>query len=72
MRITFQDEHGRPGNVSDDLGLEYEGRWKDEIRAYIEQLEQDAPDDGEADAKLQDLLIELPEEAPITRIQRRD
>lgn len=75
MWITFQDESGQSGKVTADLRLEYDGHWKDEIPEYLDELEQEFQADDETvdiEARLQELMIELPERTPVIRIERHE
>lgn len=75
MVLKFQDEHGQAGEVAADLTMDYDGYWKDEINRCLNQLVADLDaEDGTADtdAIIHELLIELPERAPITQVERRE
>lgn len=74
MWLRFQDEHGRRGKVTADFRMDYEGYWKDEVSECLTKLEQElhAEDETiEPDTIFREILLELPEQVPITRVERR-
>lgn len=72
MYVIFEDENGRTGEVTDDLDLEYDGRWEDELEDRLEYVEGRCDDDGEAsDQVVRELVLELPEAPHVVRAERR-
>lgn len=71
--VFFRDAEDRPGRVTEDLVVDYHGEWNEAVEACVRRIEAEhGSGAGEAfDADVSDeLLIELPEEAPIVEIER--
>lgn len=73
MKIVFEDHLGDEGRVLGDLTVDYEGRWSDEVESVVDALgavqsQRDGQDLATVD---QELLLELPEQVPVTEIERR-
>lgn len=67
-RFTFRDVHGRTGQISAGLDVEYRGQWKGEIESTVERIADERPSQEVDDH----IVIELPEEAPIDDVERAD
>lgn len=75
MKIVFVDQFGAEGSVREDLTVDYDGAWRDEIESYVDSLgtEVGSNDDGPQLAAVhQDILLEIPERVPVTEIERRE
>lgn len=67
-RFTFRDVHGRTGQISAGLDVEYRGQWQGEIESTVERIADERPSDQVLDY----IVIELPEETPIDDVERVD
>lgn len=65
MPVTFKDRKGDHGEVTDSFEVRYSGEWKDEVRAVVSEVADETPDDV-----VTELLLELPEQAPLTEVRR--
>lgn len=75
--ISFVDENGVSGRVSEDLTVEYDGDWLEEIEDFLGELEAEfsIEEDREAGSDpdlVHEVLIELPEQVPIVEVERHD
>ncbi|MFQ3319944.1 MAG: hypothetical protein ACI8UR_002268 [Natronomonas sp.] len=74
MFIAFRDANGQVGTVTQELTVRYEGKWAAEVERYVSEVRSDHRGaDGEVAtaAAFDQLVIELPEKAPITTIERQ-
>lgn len=67
-RILFRDIHGNQGSIDEELDVNYQGRWDGEIEESINQIEAQYPSKEMYDH----LVIELPEAAPVSDVERFD
>lgn len=68
MIVVFRDVNGTEGRVTRDLTLTYDGEWERRIRACHRRVVSEHRQNHDAvdpDAVLEELVIELPEEAPV-------
>lgn len=65
MPVRFKDRKGDCGEVTDSLDVEYSGRWMQEVREVVSEIEEETPDD-----EMTELIIELPENAPLLEVSR--
>lgn len=74
MRLSFTDQQGHSGTITEDLEVRYDGPWSDEVEAFVDRLEADRDTDEDVDLQMiiQDLLLDLPEEVPVTEVRRRE
>ncbi|QLD86165.1 hypothetical protein HWV23_10660 [Natronomonas halophila] len=75
VTLSFVDVEGREGIITRELTLHYDGRWEDQIDEYHQKIVSKHRDgDGEVDTRtvLQELVIALPEEAPVTETTIED
>lgn len=77
MFISFVDENGVSGRVSEDLTVEYDGDWLEDVESYLAELEDEFTTDEEVQLGpdpdlVQEVLIELPEQLPIVEVERHD
>lgn len=74
-RLSFRDIHGQCGFVTGDLEVEYSGRWKPSVARCVDQVSDDVAsadgDDGTGDL-FDQLIIEIPEQAPIVAVEREE
>lgn len=73
MKLTFEDADGRNGVVSDDLTVEYDGPWADDVRERVRTVGEryrTPEDELLGEGALRTLLIELPEERPVVEASR--
>lgn len=70
--LSFTDVEGNAGVITDDLEVEYSGRWRAEIEHLVDELTADLEADGARGAREEYglLIAELPDEAPIVEIER--
>lgn len=69
MRVVFEDLDGRRGEVSEDLVVHYDGRWRSAVTDCVERLRSErAGTPGDKPIHVE-LVVELPEEAPIVEIE---
>lgn len=69
MSLSFVDAEGREGIITRELTIHYDGRWEDQINEYFEKIvSKHRGENGEVDTRpvLQELVIGLPEEAPVS------
>lgn len=65
MIVRFKDRSGHYGEVTDSFEVEYSGRWRQEVREVVSRIAEEATDDV-----VTELLLELPEQAPLTEVRR--
>lgn len=67
-RVVFRDIKGHQGSITDELTVNYQGRWEGEVEDCLEQIAEDyAP--GEV---YDHIVVDLPENAPINSVERVD
>ena len=67
-RVIFRDIQGKKGSITDEMTVNYQGRWEGEIEECIEQIDDEcAPEDV-----YDHIVVELPEKAPIDGVERVD
>ena len=67
MRLRFVDEGGNVGWIDGDFDVEYVGGV--DVEGAIDEIVDDGMTHREA---LNELIVRLPQEAPITSIERED
>lgn len=70
--VRFTDRSGHTGKITDDLALEYDGRYEPSIETALSELDpshSDSEDGERRRAVLCDLIIDLPETTPITSME---
>lgn len=67
-RFTFRDVHGRTGQISAGLDVDYRGQWEREVRTTVERIADERPTHEVDDH----IVLELPEAAPIDDVERVD
>lgn len=67
-RILFRDLQGRQGSITDELDVDYQGRWEGEIEDCIERIDARYP----PEEAYNHIVVELPDEAPIDGVERVD
>jgi hypothetical protein len=73
--LSFVDAEGREGIISRELTIHYDGRWEDQIDECHQKIASKYQgEDGEVDTRpvLQELVIALPEEAPVSETRIED
>lgn len=65
MSVSFRDRNGSCGEVTDSLEVNYSGQWMQEVREVVSEIAEDPPDD-----EATELIIELPEKAPLPVVTR--
>lgn len=73
MMIAFRDDDWNLGVVTDNVTLMYKGRGRRRVSTFLERLEGECrEDDGtiDIDAFVQEVMLELPVETPITEVRR--
>lgn len=69
MRVTFEDRDGRRGEVTEGLEVRYAGRWRSAVTDCVERLRRERSADLDGKPIHGELVVELPEEAPIVEIE---
>lgn len=75
MILSFVDVDGREGIVTQELNLQYDGRWEDKINECHQDIaSRYREEDEEVDTRnvLQELVIALPEETPVSETTIED
>ena len=75
MKLTFEDADGRSGIVSDDLTVQYDGPWRDDVRRCVQRVGEryrTSDDEVLGEAALDTLVIELPEERRVVDARQLD
>lgn len=67
-RILFRDIQGHQGTITDELDVNYQGRWEGKIEDCIERIDAHYP----PEEVYNHLVVELPDEAPIDGVERVD
>lgn len=67
-RVIFRDIQGKKGNITDEMTVNYQGRWDGQIEACIEQIAEDHATEEVYDH----IVVELPEKAPVDGVERID
>ena len=67
-RVVFRDITGQQGSITDELAVHYQGRWEGEIEEGLEQI----AEDYDSEEMYNHLVVELPEKAPVYRVERVD
>lgn len=77
VHLVFEDVEGHAGRVTEELVVEYDGRWSAEIERYVAFVSEshraggtgaEAPTDDVFD----ELVVEMPERVPVSAVERRD
>lgn len=73
MIVRFEDRAGETGEVTEELDVEYDGGWEAEVRECVDEVETDFRTDGDVatEAALGELVVELPAESAVVRVERR-
>lgn len=73
MIVTFEDAEGETGRVTDDLTLEYDGEWREQIEARVADVEERYRNGDElfGEEALSTLVTELPEEPRVVEAERQ-
>lgn len=73
MIVTFEDAEGETGRVTDDLTLEYDGEWREQIEGRVAEVEERYRNGDElfGEEALSTLVEELPEERRVVGAERR-
>lgn len=69
MKVIFEDLDGRRGEVTEELEVRYSGPWRSVVIDCVERLRTERSDDPDRDPIHAELVVELPEEAPIVEIE---
>jgi len=74
MPLTFQDAHGNRGTVTDALEVEYAGDWADDVESCVARVVDDRDADGGRRPRNvhSELVVELPDAAPVVEVERTD
>lgn len=67
-RVVFRDLTGQQGSITEGLAVNYEGRWEGEIKECLDRI----TEDYESDEMFNHIVVELPERAPVYRVERAD
>lgn len=67
-RVVFRDLTGQQGSITEGLAVNYQGRWEGEIKECLEEIAQDY----ESEEMFNHIVVELPEKAPVYRVERAD
>ena len=67
-RVIFRDIQGQRGSITDELTVNYQGRWEGQIEECIEQINEEYAAEDVCDH----IVVELPEKAPIDGVERVD
>lgn len=72
MAVEFTDKDGMNGRISGSLEVEYYGRYRHEIEAFVSGLEDLCGEDRGFDGEdvMTHILLELPEAAPVIEVER--
>lgn len=67
-RVVFRDIKGYQGSITDELTVNYQGRWQGEIEECLQHIAEDyAPEE-----RFDHIVVELPENVPIDSVERVD
>lgn len=67
-RVIFRDIQGKKGNITDEMTVNYHGRWEGQIESCIEQI----AEEHAAEEVYDHIVVELPENAPVDGVERID
>ena len=70
--VVFRGAKNSPGRVTEDLVVDYHGEWNEAVEACVRRIEAEHGGAGgtfDTDVS-NELVIELPEEAPIVEVER--
>lgn len=73
MIVTFEDADGRTGRVTDEMDLEYDGEWEEQIRDRVDDVAERYRN-GEkllGEEALSTLVTELPQEPRVVDVERK-
>lgn len=73
MIVTFEDADGETGRVTDDLTVEYEGQWEEQVRERVADVEERYRNGDRllGEEALSKLVEELPEEPRVVEAKRQ-
>ena len=73
MIVTFEDADGRTGRVTDDLTLEYDGEWREQVADRVADVEERYRNGDTllGEEALSTLVTELPQEPRVVEAERR-
>lgn len=75
MRIVFEDAHGQMGGITADLEVDYADDWQADVTECVERVENEysfKADPSHPGRPYSELVLKLPEVAPIFEIQHVD
>jgi hypothetical protein len=73
--LAFRDANGIDGTIAADLSVTYDGEWEAAIEQFVSEVtaaHSDGDGDIETAAAFTELVVDLPEHAPIQSIERRE
>jgi hypothetical protein len=73
MIVTFEDADGETGRVTDDLDVEYDGQWEEQVRDHVADVEERYRNGDEllGEDALSTLVTELPEAPLVVAAERK-
>ena len=73
MIVTFEDADGETGRVTDDLDVEYDGQWEEQVRDRVADVEERYRNGDEllGEDALSTLVTELPEAPLVVAAERK-
>jgi hypothetical protein len=73
MIVTFEDADGETGRVTDDLDVEYDGQWDEQVRDRVADVEERYRNGDEllGEDALSTLVTELPEAPLVVAAERK-
>ena len=73
MIVTFEDADGRTGRVTDEMDLEYDGQWEEQIRERVDDVAERYRNGDQllGEEALSTLVAELPQEPRVVEAERK-
>ena len=73
MIVTFEDAEGETGRVTDDLTVEYDGEWHEQVEERVEVVAERYRNGDRVlgEEALSTLVTELPEQPRVVEAERR-
>lgn len=73
MIVTFEDAEGETGRVTDDLTVEYDGQWREQIEERVADVEEGHRNGDQlfGEQALSKLVEVLPEEPQVVEAERK-
>lgn len=73
MELVFIDAAGETGVITEELRLEYDGPWRDQVARYLSEVEAEYREDGSVvvEEAFSELVVGLPERTAVDSVERR-